>query len=128
MTEGLEAVTAAALSLALDAASLRQQAHALNIANASSEGYAPVRVSFEAQLESARAELGTTGFVRPGSLEDVAPALEPVGPGPAGMPAKVQLDLEVAAMSHNAGHYHALLRAVSKHYSVLASAVRDGKK
>jgi flagellar basal-body rod protein FlgB len=128
MTEGLEAVTAAALSLALDAASLRQQAHALNIANASTEGYTPVRVSFEAQLEAARADLRVGGALGSDSLEDVAPALEPVTPGPGGMPAKVQLDLEVAAMSHNAGHYHALLRAVSKHYSVLASAVRDGKK
>lgn len=128
MTEGLEAVTATALSLALDAASLRQQAHALNIANASAEGYAPVRVSFEAQLEAARADLRTEGLLGPDSLADVAPALEAVSPGPAGLPAKVQLDLEVAAMSQNGAHYHALLRAVSKHYSLLATAVRDGKK
>jgi flagellar basal-body rod protein FlgB len=128
MTEGLEAVTSTALALALDAASLRQQAHALNIANAGSEGYTPVRVSFEAQLEAARADLHAGGLLRRDSLEDVAPVLEPVAPAADGLLPKVQLDLEVAAMSQNATHFNALLKALSRHYALLGSAVRDGKK
>ena len=49
MTDGIEAVTRSALALALDAASLRQQAIATNIANANVIDYVPQRVSFEAQ-------------------------------------------------------------------------------
>ena len=42
MTDGIEAVTRSALALALDAASLRQQAIATNIANANAVGYVPL--------------------------------------------------------------------------------------
>ena len=54
MTEGLEAVTLSSLSLALDAAALRHQVVANNIANAEAEGYAPMRVKFSESMEDAR--------------------------------------------------------------------------
>jgi len=128
VTEGLEAITSAALALALDAASLRQQAYATNIANASTEGFVPLRVSFEAQLEDARATLRAHGRLEPSSLEDVEPALEAASSGGRGLLPQVQLDVEVAAMSQNAAQYQTLLKALSKHYALLASAVSDGKK
>lgn len=128
MTEGLEAVTAAALGLALDAAELRQQAAAANIANASTDGYVPVRVSFEEQLGEARGALLARGRLDTTSLADVTPTLEPAPLGASGLPPKVMLDLEVAGMSQNAAHYAALLKAVSRHYAVLGLAATEGKR
>jgi flagellar basal-body rod protein FlgB len=128
MTEGLEAVTTAALGLALDAAQLRQQAIAANIANASTAGYAPVRVSFEAQLDDARRALSSHGRLDAAALEGVEPVIEAVPVEQGGLPAKVLLDAEVAQMASNAVQYQALLKGLSRHYAVLGLAVADGKK
>ncbi len=129
MTEGLEAVTSAALALALDAASMRQQVHATNIANAATPGYGPLRVSFEAQLDEVRAELSARGRLTDASiLAEVEPTLEEAPREAGGLLPQVQLDVEVAAMSQNAAQYQLLLKALSKHYAVLAAAVSDGKK
>lgn len=128
MTEGLEAITSAALTLALDAASLRQQAYAANIANATTEGFVPLRVSFEAQLEDARAVLSAQGRLDASALEGVQPAVHMAEPDARGLLPKVQLDLEVAGMAQNAAQYQTLLKALSKHYALLAAAVSDGKK
>jgi flagellar basal-body rod protein FlgB len=128
MTEGLEAITTAALGLALDAASLRQQAIAANIANADTAGYVPLRVSFEAQLEDARRAMESHGFLDAASLADVEPTVESVEPDASGLPPKIMLDVEVAEMARNAVHYQALLKGLSRHYAVLSAAVSDGKK
>ncbi len=128
MTEGLEAVTSAALALALDAARLRQEAHAANVANAGTPGYTPLQVSFEAELDEARTSLAWRGQLDAGDLDGVAPTLQEVPAQGGGLAPQVQLDLEVAAMSQNAAQYQALLKALSKHYSLLASAVSDGKR
>lgn len=128
MTDGIEAVTTATLALALDAATLRQQAIAANIANANTPGYAPVRVQFEAQLEDARRALELGGRVDPAALEGIAPSLESAPLDEAGLPAAVLLDVEVADMARNAVHYQALLKGLSTHYALLAAAVGDGKK
>jgi flagellar basal-body rod protein FlgB len=127
VTEGVESITTAALSLALDAASLRQQAFAANIANAGTEGYAPLRVSFEAELEEARGLLRDRGLLDAAALSGVEPVLER-GPAPAAVAPGVLLDVEVSGMAQNAVHYQALLEALSRHYAVLSAAVNDGKK
>jgi len=46
MSFGIEGTTAAVVTLALDAATMRQQAIAANIANVNTPGYRPVRVRF----------------------------------------------------------------------------------
>lgn len=128
MTEGLESITAAALGLALDAAALRQQALAANIANAGTPNYAPLRVDFEAQLEDARSALRSRGRLDAASLAGVQPTLERAPFDELGLPAKVALDQEVASMSQNAVQYQALVRGLSKHFAILSAAVGDGKK
>lgn len=128
MTESIEAVTMRALGLALDAAALRQQAAAANIANVHTPGYVPVAVTFEAQLEEARLALQNRGALDPTVLAGVEPALRRVPTDELGLPAKVMLDVEVAGLSQNAAHYQALLKAVSKHYAILSAAVSDGKR
>lgn len=127
MTDGIEAVTRSALALALDAASLRQQAIATNIANANTVGYAPLQVSFESQLADARRSLGTTGFVDPFALSQVSPRVETVSGG-AGSGSPVQLDVEAAEMARNAVQYQALLKGLSRHFSILSMAASDGRK
>lgn len=128
MTEGMEAVTAAALGLALDAAALRQQAMAANIANAGSPGYRPLRVSFEAQLEGARSALESRGSLDAASLVGVRPLVETAPADEIGVPPRMTLDQEVASMSQNAVHYQALLRGLAKHYAMLSAAVSEGKR
>jgi flagellar basal-body rod protein FlgB len=129
MTEGLEAITTAALGLALDAATLRHQAIATNIANADVEGYVPLMVNFEAQLDDARREIDRHGSLDALSLSRVAPRLErSADTGALGLSPKVQLDIEVAHMAQNGVQYQALVKGLEKHYAILSTAVGDGKK
>ena len=127
MTDGIEAVTRSALSLALDAASLRQQAIATNIANADTAGYVPQHVNFEAQLVDARRSLRESGRVDPLALGSVRPRIEPAGDG-GGPSAKVRLDVQAADMVRNAVHYQALAKGLARHYAILSTAVSDGRK
>lgn len=127
MTEGIEAATSAALTLALDAASMRQQAIAANIANANVTGYVPQRVSFETQLEDARRSMAQTGRLDPVSLGQVQPRLEPAVDR-FGSSSSVQLDVEAAEMARNAVHYQALVKGLSRHFSILSMAAGDGRK
>lgn len=127
MSQQLEALTTATLSLALEAASRRHQAIAANIANAGTEGYTPVRLSFEAHLAQARQSIKDTGSVDPFALAGARMELEPVLDAQ-GQPAKVQLDAEMAELARNAVQYQALTQGLSRHLSILAAAAADGKK
>jgi flagellar basal-body rod protein FlgB len=124
MSLPLEAVTLDVVRLALDAASLRQEAISTNLANASTPGYVPMSVSFEDQLADARRSLETSGRVDEASLQGVQPTLQQsVG----SVPARTLIDMEAASLAHNAVHYQALLKGLSRHYQILSSAVSDGK-
>ena len=127
MTQGLEAITTATLALALDAASMRQQAIASNIANAGTEGYVPLRLNFEAQLDEVRRTVRERGSADPFALAAVRLQLEPVLDAN-GAPAKVQLDAEMASLSENAVRYQSLAKGLSRHFAILSSAVGDGRK
>jgi len=127
MTESIEALTTTALSLALDAASMRQQAIAANIANANTPGYQPIKVNFETQLEDARRALESNGRLDSQALSGVTPRFDNDSEIDALSP-KVRLDVEVANMSQNAVQYQALLKGLSKHYAILSTAVNDGRK
>lgn len=124
MVHSLESLTTATVSLALDAAARRQQAIAANVANANTEGFAAVRVSFESQLTEARQSLRDRGSVQPGDLAGVRAELQ-TGEG---APARVHLDLEMAEMARNAVHYQALAQGLSRHLAILAAAAGDGRK
>ena len=127
MTEGIEAVTTTMMGLALDAASLRQRVTAANIANVDTAGYAPMKVSFEAQMADVRRSLSSNDRLDSASIEAMQPRLEQAL-DMAGLPAKVMLDVEVANMAQNAVQYQALVKGLAKHYAILSSAVSDGKK
>ena len=127
MTEGLEAITTTALGLAMDAASLRQQAIATNIANHATQGYVPQKVDFESQMQEARRALDGKGSMEAFALAGVRLQLEPVLDAH-GQPAKVQLDEQVADLAQNAVQFQVLARGLSRHFSILSTAVSDGKK
>ncbi|TFY97086.1 flagellar basal body rod protein FlgB [Ramlibacter humi] len=127
MTQQLEAITTAALSLGLEAASRRHETIAANIANAATEGYVPVRLSFEDRLAEARQTLRDKGSVDAFALAGVRMQVEPATDAQ-GRPVKVQVDQEMAEMARNAVQYQALTQGLSRHLSILAAAAADGKK
>jgi len=117
---GIDSVTTAAVTAALDAASLRQQAIATNIAHASVAGRAAERVRFEAAWTAARD--GTAG-----PSMALASRTEPLLDAD-GRPVAIQLDREVAALAENTLHYQTLVRGLTRHLGLLASAASEGKR
>lgn len=129
MSESIEAVTTAALSVALDAASLRQQAIAANIANADVPGYRPMAVDFESQLDNAQRALEDGGRLDMAALAGIEPRLV-ADPQiqPAGLSPKVTLDLEMAHLAENGVRFQALTTALNKQFALMSLAVNDGKR
>lgn len=107
----------------LDAAVVRHAVHAANIANASVEGYRPLRVEFEDQLAAARGALIGGDEA---AAQRAAASLEPQVVAEAEAQ-PVQLDREVALMMENSVRYQALLGALGKNGAMLRLAIREGR-
>ena len=122
MSFSIETVTLHGLSLALDAAALRQQVIATNIANANVDGYVAQGVSFDAAMTDASGALDATGAATSGPRAHVGPKLDSEG-----RPQPVQIDAEMADLSLNQLRYQSLISGLNKHLSVLAVAIADGK-
>lgn len=116
----------ALLSLALDAAGMRQQAIAQNIANANTPGYQRVSVSFESRLAELRDSTGNITAPSLANLSNFRPALEYAEPAADGNP--VALDMEVAQLSQTTVHHQALLKALTKHFALIGMAINEGKR
>lgn len=127
MAENIEALTTATLALAMDAANLRQQAIAANIANHATQGYVPQKLDFAGHMEEVRRSIASTGTVDPAALGAVRLQLQPVL-DVHGQPGKVRLDAEMADMAQNAVQYQVLARTLNRHFAVLATAVSEGKR
>jgi flagellar basal-body rod protein FlgB len=123
----MEAVTSTALSLALDAAVLRQKAIASNIANANTVGYVRQTTNFDRQVERLNAGWQGGGGLRAEALRGVSVRIEPVAADGVTEPG-VQLDTEMVDMAQNAVQYQTLLKGLERHYSILSSAISEGKK
>jgi flagellar basal-body rod protein FlgB len=126
MYSGVEGVTMSLLNLALDTASLRQKAHANNIANANVMGYKPVQVNFESQLQEVRQTLQEGGAVNLSALNGISPQLEEISAGYQG-PQGIEIDSEIAKLSENAVQYQALIKGLNKELSILSMAISEGK-
>jgi flagellar basal-body rod protein FlgB len=124
----IESFTTATLSMALDAASVRQQVIAANIANAGRTGYVAKKVSFEAQLADLSRALSHNESGRSPALLDLQVRIEADQSRDGGPAESVQLDAQVSALAQNALHYQALVKGLSKHMAILASAATDGKR
>lgn len=128
MIDEVDSATMGVLRLALDAASLRHRVIAHNVANTNTDGYTPLRVSFEEQFDSLRSALGRPEPVERSLLEGPRPVISQDAPLDGGAAARVELDMEIAKLAQNTVHYQALLRGVSKHLSILGIAVTEGKR
>jgi flagellar basal-body rod protein FlgB len=112
----------ALVRLALDAASLRHQVIANNIANANTPGFVPSKVNFEQQLAFAR---GASGSAMPASLPtSVRPFIE----ADAGADARVMLDMEMVKLAQNTVQYQSLLKALDKRGAILSTAITEGRR
>src|SRR5437016_2754452 len=100
MISAMEGLGGSMVKLALDAAALRHLAIAHNIANLQSQGYVPLGVSFEAQLDALRRGQ------HPGQPELTTRSEAAPGPRPQ------DADMEMVALSENTIHYQALLKAL----------------
>ena len=115
----------------MTAQQLNVEVIAHNIANAGAEGFVPMRVKFSAHMDEARRQLSEGSRLDQTSVMSWAQegaVIEPAVSGATGLPQAVQLDSEVAQMAQNAVHYQALLKGLSKHMGILASAVSEGKR
>jgi flagellar basal-body rod protein FlgB len=127
MQNNIESITTGILSKALDAASLRQQTIAMNIANVNTPGYNALTVNFSEQLEAAKKSLEMNGKLEGNTFSEVNPFAE-VRVNFFGNPTSVKLDQEVAEMAENTVLYQSLIKGISRHFSILSTAVSDGKK
>jgi flagellar basal-body rod protein FlgB len=125
--QGIESLTTALVSTALDAASVRQQVIASNIANAGRADYVTQRVSFEATLAAAAQRTDGIDRREVDSPFDLRTRIEPDRMAD-GSSRPIQLDQEVGALAQNSMHYQALVRGLSKYLSLMAIAVGDGKR
>lgn len=127
MNTSIESVTMTALTLALDAAALRQQAIAANVANQATPGYVPVKVDFGAQMQEARRSLEMRGRIDSASLAGVRPSLAPVH-APDGAAQPTTLDEQMADLAENTVRYQALAKGLARQFSILSAAVNDGRR
>jgi flagellar basal-body rod protein FlgB len=114
----VDPISAVLIHKALDGLSMRQAATAQNIANASTAGYRPVRVTFE---ESLRAAAGQSERairnVRPQLVRADSPAFG----------TEMRLDLELATASETANRYAALVSLLDRQMQIQRTAIRGGQ-
>jgi flagellar basal-body rod protein FlgB len=119
----LNSATSDLVLRALDAGVMRHAVHAANIANASIEGYQPLRLDFDEQLAAARTVLlGRDDAAAKRAVSQLEPQVAAEG---AARP--VQLDRETALMMENSVRYQALLGALGKSSSLVRLAIREGR-
>ena len=126
MIEALSGETTNLVKLALDAASLRHQAIANNIANANTPGYTPLKVNFEEQLTAARRASGSSAH--PAQLDGVKAFIEEDRTAAGIGATNVMLDMEAAKLAQNVLHYQALLKGLNQHISLISMAINEGKR
>lgn len=134
---GADRVTLDALAKALQAASLRQEAIAQNMANVDTPGYKAVEVSFEEQLtrslsKKAAVKMKTTHpahLTRTPSVSDIDPVVvRRTGTSARADGNNVDPEAEMAELAANQLMYSTLTRLVSEKYSLIKYAISEGKR
>jgi len=128
MIEDITGVTSKLISVALDAALLRHELIANNIANSSTPGYQAKRLSFEDQLSgfTNALERGERGSLE-GRIEAVRDSLQNGESLVVTENGPVALDREMVKITENTLHYQALLKASNLQGSLLELAINGGK-
>jgi len=114
----MDEMSALLVTKALDGLAMRAAAISQNIANANSPGYAPLRVSFEAELREA-AKAG------PDAVRTFAPRFTTALPE--GTSPDLRLDLEMASASQTSLRYAALVDVLSRQMQISRLALTGGQ-
>lgn len=128
MIDDLGGATSELARLALDAAWLRHQVIANNIANVNTPGYVAKKVDFEEHLAkflTPLGELNESAFRH--ELESLKAFVDE---GHAVVPSggeEVSLDKEMVMLTENVLRYQALLDALSKRGSIMQMAIKEGR-
>jgi flagellar basal-body rod protein FlgB len=117
-----QSVVMQTLPLALDAASLRHQVIAANIANANNSGWRAQKLSFE---ESLQAALAANGGPLQNNSVDVLQAVKSTVLEDSGESGS---DAQVMHLSRNVLHYQALIKVTSAQLELLSMASNDGRR
>jgi flagellar basal-body rod protein FlgB len=125
MILGIDKLTLSLVTLALDAASMRHNTIANNIANAGSEGYQPQRVNFEEQLGAAGA--GSATRVSEATLAGVRPFVEPA-PVADKSGTAVMIDMEMVKLAQNTLLYRSILTGLGKKMGILSYVLTEGRR
>lgn len=129
MIEKLGGVTTQLISVALDAALLRHQVIANNIANANTPGYQVKRLNFEEYLSGFTSEL--TSFdehTKMARLDSVAANLHGGSPMVVSDNEAVELDREMVKLTENTIRYQAILKTAGLRGELLSMAINGGRK
>ena len=106
------------ISLALDAAIMRQTAIATNVANANTQGYRTIDVSFEEQLTHLSPVDNKTKEM---AFDDVKPVYEQ-------RDTNSSLDEQVALGVQNATQYRALIKGLNHKLAIMKLAVQGNNQ
>lgn len=114
----IQSLTSVMVESALDGLSLRHMAIASNIANAHSEGYRPMQVEFESQLEAMRG----SGMV------DVGKSFSPqVTYGVAGLGGTNAVDINMVLLNQNTLKYQSLVKGMNHYLGMMSSVLKEGR-
>lgn len=127
MITGADKVTKELLKIALDAAAMRHNTIANNLANVHSTDYVPLRVNFEEQLNGLRQAVDNKTGLTQTDLRAIRPFVEAQTDLPAGSAASM-IDREMLKLSQNTLHYQALLKALAKRGAIMNIIVNEGRK
>ena len=114
----MDEMSVALVSKALDGLAMRATATAQNVANANSETYSPVRVSFEDSLRQAALEGAE-------AVRNVNPQMVRGTPGTSD--GELRLDLEIATASQTSMRYAALIDILGRQIQIERTMVRGGQ-
>ena len=110
----MEASSTTLILKVLDALSQRAVVTAENIANASTQNYRPLRVTFEDALRDAARE-------GDGAVAHMTPRVAPVPPSAS--EGQLRLDLEMASQSSTALRYSALIDVLTRQMQLASVAI-----
>ena len=129
MIDNIGGVTSQLVGLALDAALLRHQITAHNIANADTPGYSAKRLNFDDYLTrfSTSAMNASTDALLSNEVASLRKQLNQGHGLIDSIGGEVQLDQEMIELTENVLRYRALLEANGKRGDILKMAIKEGR-
>jgi len=129
MIEGLGGVTSQLIGLALDAALMRHELIANNIANHDTPGYRAVGLNFEEQLNGFTDSISKTDDkLLQTRLDSLGERLQDGDSLIVKGDETVELDREMVKLTENTLRYQALLKAAGKRDELLSLAINGGRR